>query len=158
MSTPNDQFDEVAGALILLARVLLAAPFLYSGIDKSWRWAVAQREVAASGLPWPTLLHIVTVLVQLVAGLSVLLGFEARLGALVLCLFLLPVTVLYHPFWKCAGPDFVAEADHFLLNLAVIGGFVMIVALGSGPISVIDHSLAKLLESVAAILGVERWS
>jgi putative oxidoreductase len=127
--------------LMFLARVLLSLPFLYSGIDKVYRWTAAQREVAASGLPWPTLLHILTVLVQLGAGLSVLIGLEARAGALLLCLFLVPVTLLYHPFWKRSGPDFVAEADHFLLNCAVVGGLLMIVALGSGRISVIDHPL-----------------
>src|ERR1700684_3804985 len=61
-------------AAILLARVLLASPFLYSGVDKCWRWSAAQREVAASGLPWPTLLHLVTVVVQLGGGFSLLLG------------------------------------------------------------------------------------
>jgi uncharacterized membrane protein YphA (DoxX/SURF4 family) len=126
-------------ALIFLSRVLLSLPFLYSGIDKVRHWAAAQREVTASGLPWPTLLHTLTVLVQLGAGLSVLIGVEARVGALLLCLFLVPVTLLYHPFWKRSGPDFVAEADHFLLNCAVVGGLLMIVALGSGGISVIDH-------------------
>jgi putative oxidoreductase len=120
---------------ILLARVLLSSPFLYSGVDKCCRWSIAQREVAASGLPWPTLLHLVTVVVQLGGGLSLLLGIEARLGALLLLLFLIPVTLMYHPFWKRSGADFVAEADHFLSNLAIMGGLLVIVALGSGPIS-----------------------
>lgn len=110
----------------LLSRLLLSLPFLYSGIDKCWRWAAAQREVELSGLPWPTFLHLVTVVVQLGGGLSLLLGIEARLGALLLSLFLLPVTVLYHPFWKRSGADFVAEADHFLSNLAIIGGLLIV--------------------------------
>jgi uncharacterized membrane protein YphA (DoxX/SURF4 family) len=102
------------GASILLSRILLSLPFLYSGIDKSWRWTAAQRELAASGLPWPTLLHFATVLLQLGGGLSVLIGIEARLGALLLCIFLIPVTFIYHPLWRRSGPDFVAETDHFL--------------------------------------------
>jgi putative oxidoreductase len=141
---------------ILLARVFLSSPFLYSGIDKCWRWSAAQREVAASGLPGPTHLHLVTVVVQLGAGLSLLLGIEARLGALLLSLFLIPVTVMYHPFWKRSGADLVAEADHFLSNLALIGGLLAIVALGSGSISLIDHSLAQLLNYMAATLGMLR--
>jgi putative oxidoreductase len=150
-STPSD-----ASYLILLARVLLSSPFLYSGVDKSWRWSAAQREVAASGLPWPTLLHLVTVVVQLGGGLSVLLGIEARLGALLLLFFLIPVTIMYHPFWKRSGAELVVEADHSLSNLAIIGGLLVIVALGSGPISLIDHSLAQLLGYMAAALGVAR--
>ncbi len=156
MPNSPDPNDAVYGALILLARVLLSLPFLYSGIDKCWRWTAAQREVAASGLPWPTLFHLVTVLLQLGAGLFVLIGIEARLGALLLCVFLIPVTVMYHPFWKRSGPDFVAEADHFLLNFAVIGGLSMIVARGSGGISVIDHPLGQLLELFAAMIGAGR--
>jgi putative oxidoreductase len=141
---------------ILLARVLLSSPFLYSGVDKCWRWTAAQREVAASGLPWPTPLHLITVVVQLGGGLSLLLGIEARIGALLLLLFLMPVTVMYHPFWKRSGAEFVTEADHFLSNVAIIGGLLMIVALGSGPISLIDHALAQLLQYMAAALGVAR--
>jgi putative oxidoreductase len=143
-------------SVILLSRVFLALPFLYSGIDKCWRWDAAQREVAASGLPRPTLLHLVTVVVQLGGGLSLLLGIEARLGALLLSLFLLPVTLLYHPFWKRSGADFVAEADHFLSNLAIIGGFLVVLAVGGGHLSVIDHSPAQLRNAVTAILGTAR--
>ena len=150
-TTPSD-----ASYLILLARVLLSSPFLYSGVDKCWRWSAAQREVAASGLPWPTLLHLVTVVVQLGGGLSLLLGIEARLGALLLLLFLIPVTVMYHPFWKRSGAELVVEADHFLSNLAIIGGLLVIVALGGGPISWVDQSLAQLLGCMTAALGVAR--
>ena len=150
---PNDAF---LNALIMFSRVLLSLPFLYSGIDKCLHWTAAQREVAASGLSWPTLLHLFTVALQLGAGFSLLIGIEARLGALLLCLFLVPVTVMYHPFWKHSGADLVAEADHFLLNLAVIGGLLMIVALGSGRISMVDHPLGRLLELFAAMIGAAR--
>ena len=143
-------------ALILFSRVLLSLPFLYSGIDKCLHWAAAQREVAASGLPSPTFLHLVTVALHLGAGFSVLIGIEARLGALLLCLFLVPVTVMYHPFWKRSGADLVAETDHFLLNFAVIGGLSMLIALGSGRISVVDHPLGRLLELFAAMIGAAR--
>jgi putative oxidoreductase len=141
---------------VLLARVLLSLPFLYSGVDKCFRWDAAQREVAASGLPWPTLLHLVTVVVQLGGGLSLLLGIEARLGALLLSLFLVPVTVLYHPFWNRSGAEFVAEADHFVSNLAIIGGLVAILAVGGGHLSVIDHSPAQLSDAMAAVFGTVR--
>jgi uncharacterized membrane protein YphA (DoxX/SURF4 family) len=129
--------DISLSALILVSRIFLSLPFLYSGIDKCLHWTVAQREVAASGLPWPTLLHVATV-------------------ALLLCLFLAPVTFMYHPFWKHSGADFVAEADHFLLNFAVIGGLLMIIGLGSGRISVVDDPLGRLPELFAALIGAGR--
>ena len=155
LNLPDSNYS-LYDSVILLSRVFLSLPFLYSGIDKCWRWDAAQREVAASGLPWPTLLHLVTVVVQLGGGLSLLLGIEARLGALLLSLFLLPVTLLYHPFWKRSGAGFVAEADHFLSNLAIIGGFLVVLAVGGGHLSVIDHSPAQLRDAVTAILGTAR--
>jgi putative oxidoreductase len=151
-----DPNDALLSAVIMFSRILLSLPFLYSGIDKCLHWTAAQREVAASGLPWPTLLHLVTVALQLGAGLSVLIGIEARLGALLLCLFLVPVTVMYHPFWKRSGADLVTEADHFLLNFAAIGGLSMIIALGSGRISLVDHPFGRLLELFAAMIGAAR--
>jgi putative oxidoreductase len=96
------------------------------------------------------------VLVQLGGGLSLLLGIEARIGALVLLVFLIPVTVVYHPSWKRLGADVVVEADQFLSNLAIMGGLLVIVALGSGCIRVIDHSLVQLVEYMAAALGMPR--
>jgi putative oxidoreductase len=155
LNLPNSN-TSFSDFVILLSRLLLSLPFLYSGIDKCRRWGAAQREVAASGLPWPRLLHLVTVVVQLGGGLSLLLGIEARLGALLLSLFLVPVTVLYHPFWKRSGGDFVAEADHFLSNLAIIGGFLAILAVGGGHLGVIDHSPAQLLDAMTAVLGTAR--
>jgi putative oxidoreductase len=145
--------DEFAAALMLLARALLSAPFLYSGIDKLLRWNAAQAEVAKSGLPFPTFLHAVTVIIQLGAGLSVLIGIDARVGAVALCLFLVPVTVLYHPFWKQTGEALVAEADHFLLNLALIGGLLIIAAVGGGRMSVIDQPNTDPIRFVATLVG-----
>src|SRR5580658_7520243 len=156
MANSIEPSDAYYGALILLSRVLLSLPFLYSGIDKCRRWSAAQREVAASGLPWPTLLHLVTVLAQLAGGLSLLIGIEARLGAVLLSLFLIPVTVMYHPFWKRSGGELVTEADHFLSNLAIIGGLLVIVALGGGPISLVDHSFSHLLGCITVSYGVAR--
>jgi hypothetical protein len=81
---------------------------------------------------------------------------DSPCSSLLLLLFLIPVTVMYHPFWKRSGAELVAEADHFLSNLAIVGGLLVIVALGSGPISLIDLSLAQLGRYVASAFGVAR--
>jgi putative oxidoreductase len=93
------------------------------------------------------------VVLQLGGGLSLLIGIEAELGALLLSLFLIPVTVMYHPFWKRSGPDLVVEADHFLSNLAIIGGLLAIVALGGGRLSVADHPLEQLPAVLGTVFG-----
>ena len=70
---PHDSF---LSAVIMFSRVLLSLPFLYSGIDKCLHWTAAQREVAASGLPWPTLLHLVTVTLKLLMNFAVIGGLS----------------------------------------------------------------------------------
>ena len=69
-------------------------------------------------------------------GLSVLLGFHARLGAWLLVLFLAPVTLTIHRFWGI--PDRGAAAMQriqFIKNSALIGAALLIAYLGSGPYS-----------------------
>jgi uncharacterized membrane protein YphA (DoxX/SURF4 family) len=73
-----DAHDSFLDAVIMFSRVLLSLPFLHSGLDKCLHWTAAQREVAASGLPWPTLLHLVTVALHLnfavIGGLSMIVA------------------------------------------------------------------------------------
>ena len=127
-----DEKTSLPRFLILLAsRILLASAFLYSGADKTIRWSAGEQEIAAIGLPLVSLLHVVTVVVQIGAGLSVVFGLQARFGALALCLLLVPITALYHPFWLATGPSFVAELNHFLLNLGLLGGLLMVVVYGA---------------------------
>jgi len=127
-----DEKTSLPRFLILLAsRILLVSAFLYSGADKTIRWSAGEQEIAASGLPLVSLLHVVTVVIQLGAGLSVVFGLQARFGALALCLLLVPITALYHPFWLVTGPSLVTELNHFLLNLGLVGGLLMVVVYGA---------------------------
>jgi hypothetical protein len=58
-----------------IARLCLAAVFLYSGVDKLWHWRSSIEEVKSDGLPWPTTFAGATVFTQLVGGFLVATGF-----------------------------------------------------------------------------------
>ena len=60
--------------------------------------------VAAHGVPRPDLLVPLSGIIALLGGLSVLLGFQTRVGAWLLVIFLVPVTVLMHNFWSASDP------------------------------------------------------
>lgn len=113
----------------LIGRILLAALFLRAGINHLINFSGTQQAIASQGLPATGLLAILTVIVLIVGSLSVILGFKAHLGAWLLIGFLIPATLVFH----------LSEMTEFLKNVALIGGLLMVVAYGPGPIS-LDHS------------------
>lgn len=118
--------------LLLLARICLSVVFLYSGLDKLARWPNAVGEAEALGLPLPTLAMVATILVQLAGGLSVLLGIWARFGAALLLLFTVAATLIAH--WPVGLTDaaFRQQLTVDLEHLAIVGGFLALIAAGAG--------------------------
>jgi len=96
----------------------------------------AIESAAQHGVPVPALLVPLSGVIALVGGLSVLLGFHTRIGAWLLVIFLVPVTLMMHNFW--AAPDLVTfqiERAMFLKNLTMLGGALLISYYGAGPLS-----------------------
>ena len=63
---------------------------------------------------------------ELLGAISLITGFRCRWGALLLLLFLMPVTLTYHGFWQYDGPRRDAQEIHFLKNLAIAGGLLIV--------------------------------
>ena len=88
-------------------------------------------------LPLGGLLAAGTVIFQLVGGLSLLLGYKVKIGALLLIIFLIPATLIFHNFLADAS-----QVNAFLKNVGLIGGLLMVVYAGAGA-----ASLDKALEN-----------
>ena len=119
----------------LAARICLSIIFLRSGIGKILDFSGTQQFMNANGIPLALtgiltgILLAAAIIFQLVGGLSVLLGYQARWIALILILFLVPTTLIFHnPF---APQQMIA----FLKNLGLIGGLLMVNYTGAGSIS-----------------------
>jgi uncharacterized membrane protein YphA (DoxX/SURF4 family) len=110
----------------LIARVCLAAVFLYSGVDKLWQWRSSIEEVRGDGLPWPAVFAGATVLTQLVGGCLVAIGLLAWLGALFLAGFTVAATLLGHRFWLRRGAEFQHELTTSLEHVAIVGGLLLL--------------------------------
>ena len=91
--------------------------------------------VASKDMPLIPVLLPAAALVEILGGLSLLLGLRARIGALVLFVFLIPTTLVFHNFWAHSGMEQMNQMQHFLKNVTIMGGLLMIVGLGSGPLS-----------------------
>jgi putative oxidoreductase len=119
-----------------LGRVLLALIFIMSGYGKITGWPGVVGAVEAKGLPIPMLFGAGAILAELGGGLLVALGFKARLGALMLIIFTVVTTIVFHNFWAYEGPDRQMQMINFMKNLSMTGGLLLVLGYGAGPLSI----------------------
>jgi uncharacterized membrane protein YphA (DoxX/SURF4 family) len=119
--------------VLLVARICLALIFLNSSITKMFDFAATQDMMAGRGLPAPALLLLGNIVFQLVGATLLLLGYKVKWGAILLILFLVPTTLVFHnPF----DPE---QTTAFLKNLGLIGGVLYAYATGPGSLSLDEY-------------------
>lgn len=119
----------------LAGRVLLALVFLLSGIQKLSSFEPTRSYMQSAGMPAATLFLILAISLEVFGGVALVLGLGTRVVALALVLFLLPVTLTFHGFWRHAGFEQQQQLVEFLKNLAIIGGLLSVGAQGAGELS-----------------------
>ncbi len=119
----------------VVGRILLSLIFLLSGIGKIADWPGTAGYMASMGMPAIPFFLTMALLFELAGGVSLLVGFKARLGALGLIVFLIPTTLIFHNFWAYAGMERQMQLINFLKNLAILGGLSLVAAFGPGPAS-----------------------
>lgn len=120
------------GALLVVGRILISIIFLTSGYGKITGFSGTAAFMESKGMPLASLLLVGAIAVELLGGLSLLLGIKARWGALALFLFLIPTTLIFHAFWGLAD----AQEAHqqylaFMKNLTIMGGLLAVAAAGA---------------------------
>jgi putative oxidoreductase len=113
-----------------VGRVLLSLIFLMSGFMKLTDRTGTIQYIQAAGLPLPSLDYLIALVCEIGGGLGILLGFKARLAAAVLFVFTLTAAFGFHS--NFADPNMMI---HFMKNVAIAGGFLLIVAFGPGRLS-----------------------
>jgi putative oxidoreductase len=119
---------------ILVGRILFSLIFLVAvpGHFQSQTIAYA----AAQGVPLANLAVPASGLLALVGALSIAFGYRARWGAVALIAFLVPVTLMMHPFWSVADPMMrQMQMVMFMKNVALIGGALVFANVGAGAYS-----------------------
>ncbi|MGF1481836.1 MAG: DoxX family protein [Cyanophyceae cyanobacterium] len=117
--------------LPLAARICLCIIFINSGIGKIFGFSGTASMMAEQGLPIPGILLIFTIAFQLLGGLSLLFGYKIRIGSLLLILFLIPATLVFHN--PIGNPN---EVNAFLKNIGLIGGLLMTMYAGAGALAI----------------------
>lgn len=119
----------------LIARLLLAAMFIYSGFGKLTGFEGVASGIAAKGLPMPAVLAAIAVAMELGGGILLAIGLRARWIGLLFAVFLLVITPLYHDFWNAAGDAVMSQKLNFMKNFTIMGGMLMVFAFGPGRYS-----------------------
>lgn len=134
-ATDGRERTSVGSFVTLAGRILFSAIFIMSGFLH-----FSQAEIgyaAQAGVPMAKLLVPASGILALVGGLSILLGYKAKIGAWLLVLFLVPVTLLMHNFWAVKDPMMAQmQMAMFLKNVTMLGGALLISQFGAGRLSV----------------------
>jgi putative oxidoreductase len=120
--------------LELAGRQLFSVIFIIASAGHFGQGTIAS--AAQHGVPMADLLVPASGLIALVGGLSLLFGYRAKLGAWLLVLFLVPVTLTMHNFWAMNDPVMVRmQQVMFVRNVVMVGVALIIAHFGAGPLS-----------------------
>jgi putative oxidoreductase len=126
--------------VVLFGRIFFSLIFLNTIFGHFTQQGIGY--AAASGVPYPNILVPVSGVMAILGGLSIVLGYKAKIGAWLLVLFLIPVNFMMHNFWAFEGAEAQTQMVNFIKNFSLIGGALLITYFGAGPMS-IDNLIAK---------------
>lgn len=140
--------------VVVVGRILYAAIFLTAFLTHFSSQSIAY--TAQQGVPLAGVLVPLSGILAGAGALSIMLGYRARIGAWLLVLFLVPVTLTLHAFW--AVPDaMMAQLQQamFMKNLSMLGAALLIAYFGAGPLS-LDARRVPVAAAVAPARNLER--
>ncbi|MFA6122580.1 MAG: DoxX family protein [Sphingomonas sp.] len=114
-------------ALPLIGRTAIAAIFVLSGLSKLAAPAATIGYIQSVGLPVPQMGFAIALIVELLGGVALILGYRTRLVASVLAVFSIATALTFH---SALGDQ--NQFIHFFKNIAIAGGLLNVVALGGG--------------------------
>ena len=120
-----------------IGRLFLSMIFIFSGFTKITGYAATQGYMEAMGVPGMLLPLVIAV--ELLGGIAILLGFKARLVAILMAGFSVVSALLFHQFWIDES-----QMNPFMKNIAMAGGFLMIFAHGAGAYSIDNNNHRRI--------------
>ncbi len=109
----------------LAARILLAQIFVISGINKIFNWSGTAKYMASKGLPLIPLLLALAIAFELIGAGLLIANYKPHIGAILLIVFLVIVTPIFHNFWAVPPKQQKLQMIMFLKNLSILGGLLL---------------------------------
>lgn len=132
--------------IIGLGRIFLGYIFIVGAINKILTWSDSLSQLDALFSDWQayvtnisyletmfavlapisSIVLVVAIALELVGGISVLVGFKPQIGAVCLIIFMIPTTVLVHHYWYLDGQARSLELIAFTKNISILGGLLIL--------------------------------
>ena len=122
------KFEQHSDVAILVGRLFMSSLFVLYGYFKLTGYAGTEAYMAKLGLP--TFFAALAVIIELGGGLLILFGYQTRLTALGLGIYVLVAAFLAHAHFSDG-----AQLTHFMKNMAIVGGCLAFIACGGGAYS-----------------------
>lgn len=124
------------GALPFLGRFLISLIFILAGLGKIFDFQGAVETMRSIDIGGAEVFIFIGLVMELLGGILLLLGWFTRFAIIVLMIFLLPTTLLFHGFWNYTGSEMALQLSIFLKNLTIYGGLLAFFSYGPGRWSV----------------------
>ena len=124
--------NQYSASSLMLGRTLMGALFLVSGLAKIGRFAGVAGFMASKGLPVADVLLVATIALEVVGGLALIVGWRVRYVALALMVFTGLAAMIFHAFWAAEDAVYQNQLNHFLKNIAIMGGLFCLSTVGAG--------------------------
>ncbi len=119
---------------VLTGRILFSLIFVLSAPHHFQAGTIGY--AASAGVPLASVLVPLSGIIELIGGLSILLGYKTKIGAWFIIIFLIPVTFALHKFWGIPDPMIAQmQMAMFMKNIALLGGALIFTYFGAGPLS-----------------------
>jgi putative oxidoreductase len=123
--------EKYSNEAALVGRLFYSALFILYGYLKLTGYAGTVAYMTRQGLPTPALAAALAVVIELGGGLLMLFGYQTRLVALGLGIYVLTAALIAHTNFGDAN-----QLSHFMKNMTIVGGSLAFVAFGAGTYSV----------------------
>jgi uncharacterized membrane protein YphA (DoxX/SURF4 family) len=115
--------------VLYLGRILFGGYFAFNGFNNLIMLDMISGYAKSKGTPMPKLSVVVSSVLLILGGLSVLFNLYPSIGLALLVVFLIPVTLIIHPFWKIQDPAAkMGEMINFTKNIALLGAVLILLA------------------------------
>jgi len=110
----------------VLAKALIGLIFLVAGIRKLMYFAATAGYFAKLGMPMAEVVLGITIALEIGGAILLIIGWKTKFVAIVLGVFTLAAAVIGHPFWAADAANYQNQLNHFLKNIAMVGGFLLL--------------------------------
>jgi putative oxidoreductase len=121
---------------LLIARLLMAVLFLLFGVRSILGFAGSVGYFTKLGFPAPEAMVVLAIIIQLVGGVLLIVGWKTRWAAWLLVAYVAIATIMAHRYWEYDAAQYVPQMTNFFKNLAIIGGLLMVATFGPGRTSI----------------------